>query len=140
MAAEFSPIDADAVTPEQGVTSSTMRLHEEVATVSKRTQRTLVRAATSTTLRDEVVGAELDRVDIVVERVAIGRVVDAVPPVRVEGDVTILPVVEEELVLVKRLVLKEEVHLRTVRTTSLHTETVSLRAQDVTVTRTTVED
>ncbi len=37
-----------------------------------------------------------------VERVAIGRVVDEVPPVRQVGDVTILPVVEEEIVVTRQ--------------------------------------
>ena len=82
----------------------TLALHAEEVTVSKRMRRTLVRAATTTSTRDEVVASDLERVQVVVDRFAIGRVVDAVPPVRVEGDVTIVSVVEEELVLVRRLV------------------------------------
>ena len=50
-----------------------------------------------------------------------------------------MPVVEEELVMVRRLVLKEEVHLRRVRTTVPHVETVSLRQQTVSVTRTPLD-
>jgi hypothetical protein len=76
---------------------------------------------------------------VVVERVAIGRVVDAVPPVRHEGDVTILSVVEEVVVVERRLVLKEEVHLRRVQTTERYVETVTLREQDITVTRTDID-
>ncbi len=84
--------------------------------------------------------ADLSHEHVVVERVAVGRVVDAVPPVRQEGDVTIMPVVEEELVLVRRLVLKEEVHLRRVRSTTTHSETVAVREQHVAVTRTPLDD
>ena len=51
-----------------------------------------------------------------------------------------MPVVEEELVMVLRLILKEEVHLRRVRTPVPFTETVSLRRQTVSVTRTPLDD
>lgn len=34
------------------------------------------------------------------------------PEIRTEGDVTIVPVLEEVLVVEKRLVLKEELHIR----------------------------
>lgn len=117
----------------------TLRLHTEEAVVSKRERRTLVRAATTTAIREELVEADLEQVRVIVDRVPIGRIVEAVPPVRVEGDVTIMPVVEEELVLVRRLVLKEEVRLRTVRTVSQHAETVTLRKQSVAITRTPLD-
>lgn len=117
-----------------------MSLAAEAVVVSKRVRRTLVRASRTTSLRDQAVEADLNHEQIVVERVAIGRIVDAVPPVRQDGDVTIMPVVEEEVVMVRRLVLKEEVHLRRVRTTVPFTETVSLRRQTVSVTRTPLDD
>jgi stress response protein YsnF len=53
--------------------------------------------------------------------------------------VTILSVVEEVVVVERRLVLKEEVHLRRVQTTERHVETVTLREQDITVTRTDID-
>lgn len=52
--------------------------------------------------------------EVVVERVPIGREVTAAPDVRREGDLLIVPVVEEVLVVEKRLVLKEELHVRKV--------------------------
>ena len=48
-----------------------------------------------------------ERVDI--ERVPMGRVVQEVPQVREEGDVTIIPVMQETAFVERRLVLKEEV-------------------------------
>jgi stress response protein YsnF len=116
-----------------------LALHKEDVAVSKRVRKTLVQATRKTRTRDTVVQEDLHHDQVVVERVAIGRVVDAVPPVRQEGDVTILSVVEEVLVVERRLVLKEEVHLRRVRTTERHVETVALREQDVSVTRTPIE-
>ncbi len=117
-----------------------MALHAEAVAVSKRVRKTLVRAATTTSTRDVAVDEELTYEQVVVERVAIGRVVDAVPPVRQQGDVMIMPVVEEELVLVRRLVLKEEVHVRRVRTTGGMSRRCRCVSSSVTVTRTDIED
>ena len=118
----------------------TLPLHAERVVVSKRVRRTRVSVKRSTRTRDEAVEVDLNHDQVVVERVAIGRVVDAVPEVRQDGDVTILPIVEEEVVVVRRLVLKEEVHVRRMRTTQRHAETVTLREQQAVVTRTDIED
>ena len=117
-----------------------MALHVEDAVVAKRVRRTLVRATRATAERKFTVEEAIAREDVVVEHVLIGRLVEEVPPVRQEGDVTIMPVVEEEVVVTRRLFLKEEVHLRRVRTTGRHVETVSLREQTVAVTRTPLDD
>jgi stress response protein YsnF len=58
-----------------------------------------------------------------------------VPAVRTEGDLTILPVVEEVVIVERKLLLREEVHIRRIQTTAKHVETVQLREQDAIVTR-----
>lgn len=58
-----------------------------------------------------IVRESLAVVSVHVERVPIGRVVDAMPCLRQEGEVTVVPVVEERLVTRKELVLVEEVRL-----------------------------
>ena len=115
-------------------------LHVEELAVTKRRRRTLVRATRVTRESEVRVDEALLRDDVVIERVAVGRVVTAVPPVRQEGDVTILPVVEEEVVVTRRLVLREEVHIRRVQKTEHHVESVVLRRQEVDVTRTPLDD
>ena len=115
-------------------------LHAEQAVVSKRVRQTKVRVERSTRTRNQIFEVDLLDSEVVVERVTVGRVVDAIPEIRQEGDVTILPVVEEELVVLRRLVLREEVHVRRVQTTRRHVETVSLREQQAVVTRTAIED
>lgn len=88
-------------------------------------------------VREEAVELALDTVTdhVHVERVPIGRVVDEMPAVREEGDVTIVPVVEERMVLTRQLVLLEE--LRVVRQREKTTETgeVNLRRERVRVER-----
>jgi stress response protein YsnF len=58
-----------------------------------------------------------------------------VPPIRQEGDITIIPVVEEVVIVERRLVLKEEVRVRRLSTKEQHQETVVLRKQEAVVTR-----
>ncbi len=120
--------------------SETLPLHEERLLVSKRLRKTLVRATRTTTERTVAVDEDLAVEQVVVTRVPIGRVVEAIPPIREENGMTIVPVVEEKLVVVRRLVLTEEVRFERVRATERHAETVVLRRQEVTVTKTTVPE
>ena len=60
----------------------------------------------------EVARATLEGEQVKVFRVPIDREVSERPAVRQEGDVTIVPLVEEILVVEKRLVLREELHIR----------------------------
>jgi stress response protein YsnF len=65
----------------------------------------------------------------------VDREIDAAPSVRTERGVTIVPVVEERLVVEKRLVLREEIHIRqTTRTQSVEVP-VTLRKQYAVVER-----
>ena len=82
-----------------------------------------------------VVDEPLLREEVEVERVAVGRYVDEPLGVRHEGDTTIIPIMEEVLVVEKRLLLKEELHV-TKRQTEVHEpQQVSLRKQHVEVER-----
>jgi uncharacterized protein (TIGR02271 family) len=110
-------------------------LGEELS-VSRRIVKTgIVKVATVTHGREVLVDEPVVRERVEVERIAVGRFIDTFPDVREEGDITIIPVVEEVIVIEKRLRLKEEVHLRRVRVTEQHQELVVLREQDAVVTR-----
>ena len=72
-----------------------------------------------------------------VDRVEINQYVDAAPPaIRQEGDKTIIPIVKEVLVVEKKLLLVEEVHIsrKQVKTTTTHQE--KLRKEEIIVSRT----
>ncbi len=117
-----------------------LALHGEALAISRRRVDTsVVRAIRTTRTREQLVDEELHHERVEVEHVPVGRVVESVPPVREEGDTTILSVVVEEVVVQRRLVLKEEVRIRRVKTTERHRETVILREQEATVTRTPLE-
>lgn len=72
---------------------------------------------------------------VCVERVPIGRVVDALPEVRQEGDVTVVPVIEERLVTRKELVLVEEIRLTRQREVVNVETDIPVRRERVTVER-----
>jgi len=112
-----------------------MSLHAEDCEVLKRKLVRTIQVQRKTLSRDVVVEEQLATEGVVIERVPVGHYVDTFPPVREEGDLTVLPIVEEVLVVERRLLLKEEVHIRRVRTSAAHVETVALREQHAVVTR-----
>lgn len=60
----------------------------------------------------QIVREHLDHETIEVTRVPVNREVDKAPEVRTIDGVLIVPVLEERLVIEKRLVLAEELHIR----------------------------
>jgi stress response protein YsnF len=116
-------------------------LFAEEISVSKRVvPKARVRVSRITREREEVVEQLLAREHVEVERMVIGRTVESMPTVREEGDTIIVPIVEEVLIVERRLVLKEELHIRKIRETERHQERVMLRRQEATVLRLPVED
>ena len=111
-------------------------LHVEEVSVSRREiEKANVQIALVTGTREQLIDEELTHVRVEIERVPIEQTVEVVPPIRHEGDITIIPVVEEIIVVERRLVLKEEVRVRRVSTKEQHQETVVLRQQEAVVTR-----
>lgn len=113
-------------------------LHEvderlDVRTETRETGRVVARVVTDT--REQPVAATGWRETVDVERVPIGRDVDAIEPPREEDGVTVIPVYEEVLVVHKRLVLREEVRLTTRREPLPGPERVPIRRQRVEVER-----
>jgi stress response protein YsnF len=125
-------------TPEAASDPDTLALLEETARVEARPV-TLgrVRVSTHTETVEDVARAELRGETVEVTRVRVDRpVTGPMPSVRQEGDITIVPVFEEVLVVEKRLMLKEELHIRRRVTTEAVSLPVSLRRQTATIDRT----
>ncbi len=108
------PITGDA-RPRVGRETDTIEVLEESArvdVVERVTGRVEVRTRTESV--EESVDTVLESVTADVERVSIERYLEEgedVPRARQVGDTWILPVLEEVLVVQKRLLLKEEVHV-----------------------------
>lgn len=89
---------------------------EETARIEKRAVETgRVRVSTRTETLEQVLRESLRGEAVGITRVPIDREIaagEAAPQVRTEGGVTIIPVLEEVLVVEKRLMLREEVHIQ----------------------------
>lgn len=110
--------------PEDQKTEVIPIIEETVSVTSRKVVTGRVRIATRTESVDQVLPANLSSQDVEVARVPMDRRIETMPEVRVEGDLTIIPVVEERLVVTRELYLREEVHVRRVE----RTETVEIPA------------
>ena len=127
--------DADKVTGETVLPL----LAEEVAVSKQVVETGRVQVSRITHEREQLIDELLTQETVEIDRTPIGRQVDRVPPIIDEGDVVVIPVVEEVLVVERRLLLKEEVRVRRVRSTERHQESVTLRHHEAVVTRIPVE-
>lgn len=109
---------------------ATIPLVEERLEVGKRQVETgRVRVRVEVDEREEVVPAKLARDEVEIERIPRNVAVAELPAVRLEGNITIIPVVEEQLVVEKRLVLVEEIHVHRKTTSVVEGVPVKLRSE-----------
>jgi len=85
--------------------------------------------------REEVIETHLEAEEVEVHTVPINRIIDKPVDVRLEGETMIIPVLEEVLVVEKRLMLKEELHVTRKRRVTEEPQTVVLRGEEVVVER-----
>lgn len=111
----------------------TIQLVEDEISVTKRPEISeRIRINTITDVAQYLVESSLMSETVSVERIPIGRVIEAggvVPVATTIGDVTIIPIFEEVVVVEKRLLLKEELRLTRTQTEESVQIPVSLRKQ-----------
>jgi uncharacterized protein (TIGR02271 family) len=108
----------------------------EVLHVSKQVVETSrLRIVKDVETTEQTVVTPVMREQYEVERIPIGRYVDEAPPVRCEGETMIVSVLEEEVVVQKRLRLVEEIRLTKRRTDTEVSQPVSLRRETIRVER-----
>jgi stress response protein YsnF len=107
-----------------------LSLAEEQAHIRKRRVVTgKVRVHTVVDVMNEAVTEELAADHVSVSRVPVNRYVETAPGIRTEGELTVIPVLEEVLVVETKLLLKEEIHIQRTVTTETVSETVPVRKQ-----------
>jgi uncharacterized protein (TIGR02271 family) len=97
-----------------------------------------VRIRKTVSEREEVVDEPLMREEVQVKRVPVNKVVDGPVPVRHVGNTMIVSLLEEVLVVEKRLMVKEELHITKEEVESYRPQRVRLRTEEAVVER--VED
>ena len=106
---------------------------EEVVHVTKQTVET-GKVIAAKTIKEEVaeVSVSLNRDDVIIERIPIGKYIELeAPESRYEEDTLIIPIVKEELVIQKRLVLVEEIRITKRIAKSEFSERVTLRKEEI---------
>lgn len=138
----IEPTDDEVVVPEQTIQSepSTIKLVEEEVVLGKdKVVGDTVRVSTVTDVETFPLTETLRRENYDVERVVREQVVDTIPEIRNEDGVTIIPVLEERLVVTKQLVLREEIHLKPKHSVETYEDTVELRKQRAIIERIAAE-
>jgi stress response protein YsnF len=117
----------------------TIPVIEEQVGVGTRTVETGrgVRIHKAVTEHAVAIDERLLREDVQVTRVPVDRVVarDQAPAVRYEGDTLVVPVLEEVLVVERRLRIKEEIRITRAQRAQRHQDTVVLKAEQVDIER-----
>jgi uncharacterized protein (TIGR02271 family) len=108
---------------------------EEISVTKRKFPTGRVRVSTLTREDEELLDQCLTNERVTVERIPVGKTVSEMPRTRNDGETIIVPIVDEVLVVQRRLILREEVHIRRERRTERHQERVKVRKQEAVVTR-----
>lgn len=118
--------------------TETLTLAEEQAEILKHRQvDAKLQLSRTTQTRQQELSTELMHEEVHIRHVPLNKRLtgDEIPQMRQEGDVLIIPVIEEEVEIVRRKVLKEEIHILKNTTSEKYTQNVTLRHQEVTITK-----
>lgn len=111
-----------------------LKLAEEQVSLSKeQVVDGRVTVTRSTTEHDEAISTLLRHERVEVEHVPKAQRIEVMPEIREENGVLIVPVVEEEIEIVRKLILREELHIRRIEQQVPFEEVVTLRKQHVKV-------
>ena len=111
-------------------------LVEERLSIEKRQiEAGRLRVRISVDEREERVPVTLAHDEVEIERVPKNLPLSELPSVRLEGNTTVIPVVEEVVVVEKRLVLVEEIHVRRKTGSSAEEIPVMLRSEQASIER-----
>jgi uncharacterized protein (TIGR02271 family) len=110
-------------------------LAEDLEVQKRRVETGKVRLTKVVHEHEALVDEPLWREKVEVTHVPMQRVVEGPVPVREENDTTIISVVEEVLVVEKRWMLREEIHIRKQRVETHQPQRITLRSEEVQVER-----
>jgi uncharacterized protein (TIGR02271 family) len=131
----MSPVHRSSI-DESNDAAITIPLGSEDVELSKRVvQQAVVRIQTKVREEERIIETRLLKDEITVERVELNLPIESPLEPRYEGEVLIIPVIEEVLVVRKQLVLKEELRITQRSVARPHAQAVLLRHEEATVER-----
>ena len=110
-------------------------VEEQVVLHKRKTLTEGVRVRTTVHEDEAVIDEPVATETVEVERLPLDRWVEGPVPVRQEGDTTIITLLEEVVVVEKRLRATEEVRITRRRDVERHAETVTLRREEAVIER-----
>ena len=110
-------------------------VEEQAVVLKHKTLTEGVRVRTVVHENDEVVDELLTTEEVEVERTPLDRWVDTAVPIRQEGETTIITLVEEVVVVEKRLRATEEIRITKQKSIRREPQRVTLRREEVVVER-----
>ena len=110
-------------------------IQEEIVVDKYIVEKGKVRVSKRVSEFEEIVDEPLFHEEVKVERVPVNQFIEAAPSVRQEGDILIIPIVEEQVVIQKRLVLVEELRIRKELVETHQPQIVTLRKEQVEINR-----
>jgi uncharacterized protein (TIGR02271 family) len=130
------PLDISANEAKENAASIVIPIVEEHLDIEKRT------VATGTVTLRKVVQEYQENLNeplavrtFDIERLIINQPIESAPPVRQEGNVTVYSLIEEQMVLTKQLVLKEEIRITQRETERRDTHVITLKREHLIVER-----
>ncbi|HEV2293076.1 MAG TPA: YsnF/AvaK domain-containing protein [Tepidisphaeraceae bacterium] len=110
-------------------------VREELRVAKRSVETGRVRVVKRVREEEQLVERPLLNEEVEVRRVSVEQFVDDAPLVRQEGETLIVPIVEEVLVVEKRLMLKEELHIRKRTISKPFSQRVTVRVEEAAVQR-----
>src|SRR5438045_2374784 len=99
-------MDSDSLKPELNDTADVIPVLSETISVETRRHESAVIIHKTVEQRTEIVDQPLQSEEVEIERITVNRIVEAPIPIRHEGDTMIISLLEEVLVVEKRLLLR----------------------------------
>jgi uncharacterized protein (TIGR02271 family) len=135
----FRELDKGTGSPERNSSGDVVAvvpvIHEEASVRRRVVETGRVRITKTVETVEETVDLPATHERVNVERVVVERMLDEPVSSYYEGDTLVIPVMEEVVVLQKKLMLREEIRVTKIREESQHQEVVTLQAEHVTVER-----
>jgi uncharacterized protein (TIGR02271 family) len=108
-------------------------LHEQVSIYKETVVSGKVVIRKNVHEENEMITVPVSHEEVKIKKVTINKYVDAAPEIRYEGETTIIPVIKEVLIVEKKLLLVEEVHVTKHVVTQTTEHTVPIRKEEVSV-------
>lgn len=131
----LSTLESNAQRLKEGETTVIPVIQEEAQVNKHPIERNRLRVTKQVHTQDETIDVPLKQERVQVERIPVEQFVDAAAQPHYEGETLVIPVMEEVLVIEKKLRLKEEIRISKYAEEVPHQETVTLRREEVSVER-----